>query len=95
MEDLWNGMFSVTRRVKKKAPPKMTLHIADFGYGSACGEFIAKNGYGMWVIDMPILEQTERGEEWCGDSTRYEFATLKAAKKFCTDHGASVWSERY
>lgn len=95
MEDLWNGMFSISRKVKKKAPVKMTLHIADFGYGSAGGEFIGKNGHGMWVVDMPILEQTERGEEWCGDFTSHEFKTLKAAKKFCTDHGASVWSERY
>ena len=95
MEDLFNGMFSITRRVKKKAPIGKLVHIADFGYGSASGEIIGQNGHGMWVVDMPILEQTERGEEWCGDFTPHEFKTLKAAKKFCTDHGASVWSERY
>ena len=95
MEDFFNGMFSITRKVKRKAPSKMLVHIADFGYGSACGEFIAKNAHGKWVVDKPILEMTERGEEWCGDFTHHEFKTLKAAKKFCTDHGAIVSTERY
>ena len=94
MEDLFNGMFSITRRVKKKAPIGKLVHIADFGYGSASGEIIGKNGHDMWVVDMPILEQTERGEEWCGDFTSHEFKTLKAAKKFCTDHGATLSTER-
>jgi len=95
MEDLFNGMFSITRRVKKKAPLGKLTYIADFSYGSACGEIIAKNGHGMWVVDVPILEQTERGEEWCGDFTSHEFKTLKAAKKFCREQGAMISTERY
>jgi len=95
MEDFFNGMFSISRKVKKKAPLGKLTYIADFSFGSAEGETIAKNGHGMWVVDKPILEMTERGEEWCGDFTRHEFKTLKAAKKFCIDHGAIVSSERY
>ena len=94
MEDLWNGMFSFTRTVKRKAPVGKLIHIADFSYGSAYGEIIAKNCHGKWVVDKPILEMTERGEEWCGDFTHHEFKTLKAAKKFCTDHGAMLSTER-
>ena len=94
MEDLWNEMFSFTRTVKRKAPVGKLIHIADFSYGSAYGEIIAKNCHGKWVVEKPILEMTERGEEWCGDFTHHEFKTLKAAKKFCTDHGATLSTER-